>query len=103
MRDHDREFTYKWYKLRFFCKLYADGSFTIVAFDLASDVLGQFKDAIGSILHPQIIHDPFLVHLKLLEESIATFDMSVWSLRDLVRDVEVARVCINPTYYSTKY
>jgi hypothetical protein len=42
----------------------------------------------------QKFYDPYALHVAIIDEILALFDYSVWSLRDLIRDIELVKMLL---------
>ena len=67
------------------------GQNIIISFDTPAALRIHFPYPLLEDVDECSIHDPYWVHLRLLEELVVEHDKSVWSIRDLVRETETLR------------
>lgn len=63
----------------------------MICFDTPPAFKNAFKEAVAHQYQNFGMQDPFLMPSTLVGEVVSLFDTSVWSLRDLVRKVEMVR------------
>lgn len=80
--------SYVWDKLGFFTNWFPAEQHVILCFDLPSALQSRLQSTLSSTQEEFSLNDPYSLHATIVEEVLATFDTSVWSLRNLVRRVE---------------
>lgn len=95
--------SYVWDKIGFFTNWLSADQQVILCFDLPSTLQSRLQSTLPSNSENFSLNDPYSLHATIVEEVSATFNNSVWSLRDLVRMVEkVISFCILRTNTSRK-
>lgn len=88
---------YAWFEMGFFTRWDSPGQCRILCIDVPEDLQYGLLTTLGKQLPIDII-DPFTMHRHLFDQILALYDISVWRVRDLVRQIEkVTRsiVCSN--------
>ena len=78
---------YVWDKIGFFTYWLPDHH-VVLCFDLPSALQSRLQSALSSNPDKFRLNDPYSIHTFIVKEVSSLFDISVWSLRDLVRMVE---------------
>ena len=89
MVARDAHLSYSWHEMTF-CSRWVSGHCTILCIGASSLFRGLLQDALaqlGTMLQPWELYS---LHVPLLEAVVAMQDLSVWSVRDIVRSVEKA-------------
>jgi hypothetical protein len=89
MAARDASSSYSWHEMTF-CSRWVSGHCTILCIGASSLFRGLLQDALaqlGTMVQPL---EPYSLHIPLLEAVVAMQDLSVWSVRDIVRSVEKA-------------
>jgi hypothetical protein len=89
MAARDTSSSYSWHEMTF-CSRWVSGHCTILCIGASSLFRGLLQDALaqlGTMVQPL---EPYSLHMPLLEAVVAMHDLSVWSVRDIVRSVEKA-------------
>jgi hypothetical protein len=89
MAARDASLSYSWHEMTF-CSRWASGRCTILCIGASSLFRGLLQDALarlGTTLQPS---EPYSLDIPLVEAVVAMQDLSVWSVRDIVRSVEKA-------------
>lgn len=84
--------SYVWDKIGFFTNWLSADQQVILCFDLPSTLQSRLQSTLPSNSENFSLNDPYSLHATIVEEVSATFNNSVWSLRDLVRMVEKNRL-----------
>ena len=93
---------YVWDKIGFFTYWLPDHH-VVLCFDLPSALQSRLQSTLSSNQDKFRVNDPYSIHTFIVEEVSSLFDISVWSLRDLVRMVEkVTSLGIPRTSYHSK-
>jgi hypothetical protein len=89
MAARDASSSYSWHEMTF-CSRWVSGCCTILCIGASSLFGGLLQGALsqlGTMVQPW---EPYSLHMPLLEAVVAMQDLSVWSVRDIVRSVEKA-------------
>ena len=89
MAARDASSSYSWHEMTFYSR-WVSGHCTILCIGASSLFRGLLQDALaqlGTMVQPL---EPYSLHMPLLEAVVAMHDLSVWSVRDIVRSVEKA-------------
>jgi hypothetical protein len=60
----------------------------VICFDAPRALQTRLEEVLSSDREKREVHDPYALHSVIVDEVLAIYDSSVWSLRDLVRSVE---------------
>lgn len=86
---------YYWEKIKVFTKFQPLKSDIMICFDTPP----SFKDAIKEAVIYQYLNfekrDPFLMPSIVIGEVVSLFDISVWTLRDLIRTIEQVNMSLS--------
>jgi hypothetical protein len=89
MAARDASSSYSWHEMTF-CSRWVSGHGTILCIGASS----LFRELLqGALSQSETIRppsEPYSLHIPLLEAVVAMQDLSVWSVRDIVRSVEKA-------------
>jgi len=83
---------YIWYKLAFFISWKPQGKIKILCFDVPSILQEAITSCVTSSDFQTSAQGPLDINNIIIEETVALFDKSVWSWRDVVRDLEKVRL-----------
>lgn len=89
MVARDATTSYSWHEMTF-CSRWVSGHCMILCIGASSLFRGLLQGALsqlGTIVQPS---EPYSLHIPLVEAIVAMQDLSVWSVRDIVRSVEKA-------------
>ena len=93
-RDEEPEYTkaggkpYIWFEMGFFTRWDYPDRCTVLCIDTPFDMPEKLK---SRLLREQSLLnfcDPFAMHVPLIDQIILLYDVSVWRVRDPVRDIE---------------
>jgi hypothetical protein len=79
---------YKWYEMSFFSRWDDSGTCQILCVDTPSDFREQLQKLLEKQDQPLNFSDPFAMHVSLVDQIIVYVDISVWRVRDPVRQLE---------------
>ena len=82
---------YAWFDITIITRWMRTGQNVIISFDTPAALRIHFPLPLLEDVDECSIHDPYWVHLRLLEELVVEHDKSVWSIRNLVRETETLR------------
>lgn len=82
---------YAWFDITIITRWKRTGQNIIISFDTPIALRMHFPYPLLEDVDECSIHDPYWVHLRLLEELVVEHDKSVWSIRNLVRETETLR------------
>ena len=83
---------YTWFEMSFFGR-WESGRCMILCVDTPDDFREQLEQSMNNEQEELDLNDPFALHLPLMDQIIALYDRSVWSIRDLIRRVEKVPPC----------
>lgn len=89
MAARDASSSYSWYEMTFFSR-WAFGHCTILCIGVSSLFKGLLQAALSQLGMRPLPLEPHLLHVPLVEAVVAMQDISVWAVRDIVRNVEKA-------------
>ena len=94
-RNNDHEAaSYTWQYLRVFAKWsFEHQTHVLVCFDAAPDFPTRLLQAFTAKHAVLALGGPYAIHVAIIEEVMSLFNRSVWSLRDMVRDIELVTNC----------
>lgn len=82
---------YKWFETSFFTRWDGEESCQVLCVDTPPD----FPDGLLDLLHKQSsplnFRDPFAMHANIVDQLVLHYDVSVWRVRDPVRQLEKVR------------
>ena len=78
---------YAWLEMGFFTRWDSPSQCRILSVHVPEDLQYGLLATLGKQETIDII-DPFIMHLHLLDQILALYDISVWRVRDLVRQIE---------------
>ena len=79
---------YKWYEMSFFSHWNDSGTCQILCVDTPFDFRDQLQKLLEKQDQPLNFSDPFTMHTSLVDQIIVYADISVWRVRDPVRQLE---------------
>lgn len=82
---------YDWYKVNVFTRWWPTGRNLVIIFDPPLALRMRFPTPMLDGTDSIPTHDPYWIHLRILEELVKIQDESVWSIRNLVRQRELVR------------
>lgn len=85
---NDLDSSYTWHKLAFFISWTPQGKIRILCFDIPSCLQETIYSIIKGPDFQLTAQGPLDINNIIIEETVALFDRSVWSWRDVVRDLE---------------
>jgi hypothetical protein len=80
--------SYTWYKIAFFISWTLQGKIRILCFDIPTSLREAITNVIKGPDFQLSAQGPLDINNIIVEETVALFDKSVWSWRDIVRDLE---------------
>lgn len=82
---------YEWYEMGFFTTWIPTGSQLVLCFNIPRILHARLQTIFLSPSSPKL-PDIYSLHAVIIDEIIKLFDKSVWSLRDVIRKIEVVRL-----------
>ncbi len=82
---------YVWHKLSIVTRWWPTGRNIVLSFNTPPALRMRFPAPLLDDLNFESTHDPFWIHILLLEELVVLHDASIWSIRDVVRLTELVR------------
>lgn len=82
---------YEWYEMGFFTTWISTGSQLVLCFKIPQVLHARLQMIFLSPSSPKL-PDIYSLHAVIIDEIIKLFDRSVWSLRDVIRKIEVVRL-----------
>ncbi|KAI9856198.1 MAG: hypothetical protein M1813_009215 [Trichoglossum hirsutum] len=89
--------SYEWNSMGFITKWSPPNRNVVICFDAPRALQTRLEEVLSSDREKREVHDPYALHSVIVDEVLAIYDSSVWSLRDLVRSVEQNRASMVPT------
>ena len=80
---------YEWYEMGFFTHWTSIGWKVILCFDTPQALQNQVQTALSSPSRILDLSDIYSLHIILVDKIVELFDISVWTLRDLIRAMEM--------------
>ncbi|KAL1794636.1 hypothetical protein ACET3X_006452 [Alternaria dauci] len=90
MAARDASSSYSWYEMTFFSR-WVSGHCTILCIGVSSLFRGLLQAALSQLGTRPLPSEPHLLHIPLVEAVVSMQDLSVWAVRDIVRNVEKDR------------
>ncbi|TKA72098.1 hypothetical protein B0A49_03784 [Cryomyces minteri] len=87
---HEEKVTYTWQKVSVFTRWSLSAQKVTLCFDYPS-ITSYWLERTTYNMDAEGRLDPYFHQVSLVEETVNLFDASVWSLRDLIRNVETSR------------
>jgi hypothetical protein len=84
---------YKWHEMTFF-SLWTPQYSQILCFSVPREFNERLLHTLAHLSFDMNPADPYSLYIPLVEALLTLYDQSVWSIRDLVRDVEKVRAWI---------
>lgn len=81
---------YEWYEMGFFTTWMSTGSQVVLCFNVPQILQIRLQKIFLSLSTPKL-PDVYSVHAVIIDEIIMLFDKSVWSLRDIIRKIELVK------------
>ncbi|OTB17424.1 hypothetical protein K445DRAFT_374574 [Daldinia sp. EC12] len=81
---------YRWTKFNIFTRWYIEEKTIILAFDPVETVQKRLGEMFMNCLDEEELRDPYWPYTRILEELVSFQGSSIWSLRDLVRSIELS-------------
>jgi len=85
---NDFDSSYTWRKLAFFISWTPQGKIRVLCFDIPFSLQETIYSIIKGPDFQLTLQGPLDINNIMIEETVALFDRSVWSWRDVVRDLE---------------
>ena len=79
---------YKWYEMAFSTTWASPNSHLIFCFDVPQSLHASLRHVVSSSTRPLDLASIYSLHVTIIDEIIMLFDTAVWSLRDIVREIE---------------
>ena len=79
---------YKWFEMSFFTRWDSPNTSQILCVDTPPDFPVELKKLLDNRPHPVDFRDPFAMHANLVDQIVVYTDISVWRVRDPVRQLE---------------
>ncbi|KAK0622373.1 hypothetical protein B0T14DRAFT_563830 [Immersiella caudata] len=79
---------YTWFEMTVLTYWNMDGSSKVLCIDAPTDLPDQLLSALTQRRTPLDFKDPFVMHADLWDRIIVLYDISVWRMRDPVRELE---------------
>jgi hypothetical protein len=80
--------SYIWYEMGFFTRWDYPGHCRVLCIDTPEKLQSGLKTVLGKQSPPLELRDPFAMHVPLIDQIILLYDISVWRVRDPVREFE---------------
>ena len=87
----DEKNPYVWFEIGIFTFWDEEGMCKVLCVDAPSDMPTRLKTALQQRRSPLDFRDPFSMHTDLLDLIIVYYDISIWRIRDPIRNLE--KVC----------
>jgi hypothetical protein len=84
----DMEKRYTWFEMGIFTRWDDGEKCKVLCVDTPYDLPEKLKAALEKRPTPPDFQDPFAMHADLLDQIIVYYDISVWRVRDPVRNIE---------------
>jgi len=79
---------YNWFEMTFFSRWDHSGTSQILCVDTPPDFPSELKKRLEGQTQPLNLHDPFAMHMPLVDQITVYADISAWRVRDPVRILE---------------
>ncbi|KAJ6256857.1 hypothetical protein Dda_8726 [Drechslerella dactyloides] len=89
-RPFPQFYTYDWYKMGFFSTWSQSGRKSILCLDCPKDMVYSMRKSLDAANNYFFLADPYSFHQVIVRGIVDVFDKSIWTLRDVVRQVEKA-------------
>ena len=87
---------YEWYEMGFFTTWISQNSHSIFCFDMPQSSLADLTKAVSSSSSRALDSASiYALHVNIIDEILKLFDTAVWSLRDIIREVELVDILSN--------
>jgi hypothetical protein len=86
---------YKWFEMSFFTRWDSSGTSQVLCVDTPPDFPHELKKLLEKRTQALDFRDPFAMHANLIDQIAVHADISVWRVRDPVRQLE--KVSNQPT------
>lgn len=83
--------TYEWDEMCFFTAWNPPCRNVVFCFDTSITLQEQVRATLMSTGGDRWSYDPYSIHTVIIEAVLVLYERSVWSLRDMIRDVEMVR------------
>ncbi|KAK6347331.1 hypothetical protein TWF696_007400 [Orbilia brochopaga] len=83
-------YIYDWYKMGFFSTWSQSGIKSILCLDCPKDLVFSIRKSLDAANNYFFLADPYSFHQVIVRGIVDVFDKSIWTLRDVVRQVEKA-------------
>jgi len=93
-KNVDRQ-RYEWYEMAFFTTWTSPNSHFTFCFDVPQSLHASLRNAVSSSTRTLDLASIYSLHLAIIDEIIMLFNTAVWSLRDIVREIELVHVSDN--------
>ncbi|KAE9370170.1 hypothetical protein N431DRAFT_308690, partial [Stipitochalara longipes BDJ] len=85
-----------WHKVSFYAQWSSPQNTTVLCFNVQSAMRERFQAHLKDTIDNSNLYDPYSFYVPLMREVLSLFDFSIWSLRDMVRFIELNRVSTMP-------
>ncbi|EPS42093.1 hypothetical protein H072_3950 [Dactylellina haptotyla CBS 200.50] len=89
-RQFPMDYDYKWYKMGFFSTWSQSGHKSILCLDCPQDLIISVRLSLDNCSNDHFLVDPYSFHQIIIRGIVNIYDNSIWTIRDVVRDVEKA-------------
>lgn len=92
--SYNSEPKYIWYEMGFFTHWSKGGDRYVLCFDVPPALQDGVIDALTSLQKECIVPNAYAFHTLIAVEVVKLYDESIWSIRNVVRQVETARYSV---------
>jgi hypothetical protein len=82
---------YRWFEVTLLSRWEAGGKCQILCIDAPPDLPMELQKVLAGRPAPLDFRDPFAMHTDLWDQIIVYYDIALWRVRDLVRELKVSR------------
>lgn len=79
---------YMWFEMSFFTRWDYPNTCQVLCVDTPSDFPTELQKLLQKQVQPLDFRDPFAMHAGIVDQMIVHYDVSVWRVRDPVRQIE---------------
>ena len=90
---------YKWFEMSYFTRWDNKDICQVLCVDTPSDFPAELRKLLQKQTRPLDFRDPFAMHSALVDQMIVYYDVSVWRVRDPVRDIEKVSILVSNSVY----
>ncbi|KAK0711790.1 hypothetical protein B0H67DRAFT_602492 [Lasiosphaeris hirsuta] len=98
---------YRWYEISVFSRWESNKKCQVLCVDVPFDIRDELRKALMKRTEPLNFSDPFAMHAALWDRITVYYDISVWRVRDPVRQLEKSRTAsrdvFKPTHEHTRH